>query len=88
MGNIKQTEFNKETNNRMAAGFTFTSTTIKPSMVLAGFLTVGEAAAELRIPFHYYMVALPGAGLLQHLWVQVRSDSVAHVPASCCPLPH
>lgn len=54
MGNMKQTEFNKETNNRMAAGFAFTSTTIKTSMGLAGFLTVGEAAAELRVPVHCY----------------------------------
>ena len=45
----------------MAAGFTFTSTTVKTSMGLAGFLTAGEAAAELRVPVHCYTAALPGA---------------------------
>lgn len=49
-GKMKQTEFNKETSNRMAAGFTFTSTALKTSMGLAGLLTVGEAAAEGRVP--------------------------------------
>lgn len=62
MGNMKQTEFNKETNNKMAAGFTFKST-IKTSMGLASFLTVGEAAAELKVLAHCYTAASPGVQL-------------------------
>lgn len=58
---MKQTEFNKEANNRMAAGLPFTSTTIKKSMGLAGVLTVGEVAAELRVPVRCYKVASPAA---------------------------
>lgn len=45
----------------MDDGFPFTSTAIKISMGLAGFLTVGQAAAELRVPVHCYKVASPSA---------------------------
>lgn len=45
----------------MAAGFTFTSTAIKIPMGSASVFTVGEAAAELRVPVHCYTAASPGA---------------------------
>lgn len=64
----------------MAAGFTFTSTTIKISTGLAGFSAAEKAAAELKVLVHCYMAASPVTQ------PAAAPMSASHVSALCCPL--